>query len=209
MLIKKCFFDTIRKRIYFLTFSTMKKGIATLFMVALMTTLVFPITIALAQCTDNDNDGWVSEITVKCPPAVIKKGGEDCVDKEDSINPIKDNAGNIIKAKDINPGAIDVPGNGIDENCDGEDAGFTQKTNQDAEGVLNNIRDFLIWIVGGISVIILIYGGILYATAAGEESKTKKARKAMLGAIIGLAIALLASVIINVVSSNIAASLVR
>lgn len=176
----------------------------------ILPTLTFaaPLTVD-CNTQDKDRDGWVvggdmtSEIT--CSPtsggtAVKKRGGGDCVDE----GMVTDSAGNQIMAKDIHPTAIDVPSNGIDEDCNGQDAGVAPKTNTDAAGVMANIRSFLTWIVGGISGIILIIGGIMYATAAGEEQKTKRARKAMLGAVVGLVVALLANVIISLVASNIA-----
>ena len=57
------------------------------------------------------------------------------------------------------------------------------------------------YVVVTISIIIMIWGGILYATAAGDEQKTSKARKAIIGAIIGLAIGLLAPAIVKYVAS--------
>ncbi|MCL1929548.1 pilin [Candidatus Saccharibacteria bacterium] len=69
----------------------------------------------------------------------------------------------------------------------------------DADTVVGNITSVAMWAVGIISVVIIIFSGIMYATAAGDESKTKKAQKALVGGIIGLAIAILALVIVNFV----------
>jgi len=159
------------------------------------------------SCTqwDKDGDGYLgcdlkNNQALDCNTTVItKKGTGDCLD----VGSVTDNAGNIIKAKDIHPDAIDVPNNGVDEDCNGEDAVIGAKTTMDAQGVLDNIRNFLIWVVGGVSGIILIIGGIMYAMAAGDEQKTKKARKAIIGAVVGLVVALLANVIIMVVSNSI------
>jgi hypothetical protein len=198
----------------------MKKVTLLLLTVLMFTLSVFVVEDTYAACSfsstgtnkcsdfDKDNDGWIDSTkcsaaqTVTCEnAAIIKKGGGDCVDNPASV--IKDSAGNTIKAKDINPGAVDVPNNGVDEDCSGEDAGVGVKTTMDAQGVLDNIRNFLIWVVGGVSGIILIIGGIMYAMAAGDEQKTKKAQKAIIGAVVGLVVALLANVIIMVVSNSI------
>ena len=59
--------------------------------------------------TDNDGDGFGAEgsLFMACnPQANAVTGAGDC----DDSNP------------DINPGATEIPNNGIDENCDGEDA---------------------------------------------------------------------------------------
>jgi hypothetical protein len=64
------------------------------------------------------------------------------------------------------------------------------------------VREVINWIliaVGLICVIFIIWGGIRYATSGGDSEKVKNAKNTLLYAIIGLAIALLAAVIVNVV----------
>lgn len=55
---------------------------------------------------------------------------------------------------------------------------------------------FLI-IAGAIAVIFLIYGGILYITAGGDAEKATKGRTAIVNAIIGVVIILLAFIIVQ------------
>jgi hypothetical protein len=57
----------------------------------------------------------------------------------------------------------------------------------------------MMYIVGILSVIMLIAGGIMYATSAGDEAKTKKAKTAVTAAIIGLVFAVLAWTIVTFV----------
>jgi len=114
-----------------------------------------------------------------------------------------------VRGAQVNPGAFDVAGNGIDENCDGKDAtllggtGATTST-QDLGGLAQKIMTLLSRIVAIVSIIIMIWGGVLYATAAGDEAKVGKARKAIIGAVIGLIVGLLAPTVVNLIVANLA-----
>lgn len=46
--------------------------------------------------------------------------------------------------------------------------------------------NILLGLVGLVAVIMLIYGGVLYLTSAGDEDKAKKGKQAVMYAIIGL-----------------------
>lgn len=56
---------------------------------------------------------------------------------------------------------------------------------------------WFIWAAGALVVIYLIYGGIMYVTAGGDAEKATKGRTAVINAIIGLIIVLLALVIVS------------
>jgi hypothetical protein len=57
-----------------------------------------------------------------------------------------------------------------------------------AEGMLN----YLLGLVGSIALLFLIIAGVMYMTAAGNEERITSAKKILTGALIGLAIVLLA-----------------
>lgn len=61
--------------------------------------------------------------------------------------------------------------------------------------------DWIVWIAGALVVVYLIYGGIMYVTAGGDAEKATKGRTAVINAVIGLVIVLLALVIIKWVST--------
>lgn len=66
-------------------------------------------------------------------------------------------------------------------------------------GVVHKISETLIFIVGAISVIVLIIAGLMYVLSAGNPEQTKRAKDAILYAAVGLAVAVLAFAIVNFV----------
>ena len=79
----------------------------------------------------------------------------------------------------------------------------TGSENEELDRVITRAIGYVMYIVGALSVIMIIVGGIMYSTASGDEAKVGKAKKVITGAIIGLAFALLASVIIAFVQRQI------
>jgi hypothetical protein len=69
----------------------------------------------------------------------------------------------------------------------------------DVASIVGNVVEVLMYVVGIVAVIIIILAGIMYATAAGDEAKVKKAKNALIGGIVGLAIAVLAWAIVDFV----------
>ncbi len=152
------------------------------------------------------------DASYRCNSLNFKKGAEPS--RCDAV--LLDPAGGVfdtskvssVAGNKVNPGAFDVPANGIDENCDGADGAVATATGVGAEKDLGSLVQrwvaMLSRAVAVISLIILIIGGIMYATAAGDEQKTSKARKAIIGAVVGLIVGLLAPAIVNTITASLA-----
>ena len=85
----------------------------------------------------------------------------------------------------VRDGVDTAQGDGVPDELDGED------------GVVTQIINVFLYIIGIISVIMLIFGGFLYITSAGNPEKVKNAKNTIMYAIIGLIIAIFAYAIIN------------
>ncbi len=67
--------------------------------------------------------------------------------------------------------------------------------------IITNAMLWLLAIVGILGIIGFAIAGILYLTAAGDETRSEKAKKAMLYAIIGVVVALVGLVIMRAVQT--------
>jgi hypothetical protein len=64
-------------------------------------------------------------------------------------------------------------------------------------GFITTITNTLLFIVGALAVIMIIFGGIRYATSAGNASSVTAAKNTVLYAVVGLIIAFLAFAAVN------------
>lgn len=69
----------------------------------------------------------------------------------------------------------------------------------DEGGVFQDITNILLFIIGAVSVVMLIIGGIRYTISQGDSSAVTSAKNTILYAIIGIVVALLAFAIVNYV----------
>jgi hypothetical protein len=72
------------------------------------------------------------------------------------------------------------------------------------DGFITNITNVLLFIVGALSVIMLIIGGLRYVVSGGSSSAVTAAKNTVLYAIVGLVIAFLAYAVINFVINTLA-----
>lgn len=71
-----------------------------------------------------------------------------------------------------------------------------QSQDDDANDLISTLVNVLLFLVGAISTIMLIVGGIMYATSTGDSGRITKAKNTIMYAIVGLVVALLAYAIV-------------
>lgn len=91
-------------------------------------------------------------------------------------------------------GANAAKGNGQQNNLDGD------------TGVFKTVTNVMLYIIGAISVIMLIIGGIRYVVSGGESSAVTGAKNTILYAIIGIIVAIVAYAVVNFVITSFAAT---
>ena len=67
------------------------------------------------------------------------------------------------------------------------------------KGLIKTVVNVLLWAVGILSVIMIIFSGFRYITSAGDASKTKSAQSALTYSVVGLIVAIMAYAIVNMV----------
>jgi len=74
-----------------------------------------------------------------------------------------------------------------------------------SNGVFKKIVNAALFLIGAISVLMLIYGGIRYTISGGDSSSVTAAKNTIMYAVIGIVVALLAYAIVNFVLSQLVA----
>lgn len=69
----------------------------------------------------------------------------------------------------------------------------------DLPTVLKSVTNILLFLIGAISVIIIIVGGLRYVTSAGDSNAVNGAKNTILYAVVGLVVAAIAYAIVNFV----------
>lgn len=75
-----------------------------------------------------------------------------------------------------------------------------------ADGVFNRITDTLLYLVGLIAVVMLIWGGLRYVVSGGDAKKVTDAKNTILYAIIGLIISFFSYAIVHFVINSLPSS---
>ncbi len=69
-------------------------------------------------------------------------------------------------------------------------------------GLIKTVVNVLLWAVGILSVIMIIFSGLRYITSAGDASKTKSAQSTLTYSVGGLIVAIMAYAIVNMVTNR-------
>lgn len=96
-------------------------------------------------------------------------------------------AGKVMAATSVQEGAEAARAEGMPTELIGDNGVFTRITNT------------VLLIIGLVSVVMLLYGGLRYIISGGDSKKVTEAKNTVLYAIIGLIVAILAYAIVNFV----------
>lgn len=92
----------------------------------------------------------------------------------------------------------------IDEQCTGVAGSAVCAQRDDSpEELVKNIVNTLLFLVGAISVIMIIVGGIMYATSSGDAGRVTLAKNTVTYAVIGVVVSFIALAIVQFVVSRI------
>lgn len=80
----------------------------------------------------------------------------------------------------------------------------TDFTRNDLVDTLNSLANWLLGIIAVIAVILILWGGFLYITAAGNQEKLDKGKGVVIYGLIGVLVAILAFAIVSFVASFLA-----
>jgi hypothetical protein len=109
-----------------------------------------------------------------------------------AVTPVVDSA--YAEVGSITDGAKAAQGEGQSDKLFGDGGIFTEVVNA------------LLFVIGAISVLMLIYGGIRYTISGGNDKDVATAKNTILYAIIGIIVALMAYAIVNFVLSSLVAN---
>ena len=91
-------------------------------------------------------------------------------------------------------GALDPLAGACADNPDSE---ICKNKDEDASSLIGTIINVLLFLVGTLSVIMIIVSGIFYVTSSGDSSKVARAKNTLLYSVVGLVVAFIAFAVVN------------
>ena len=85
-------------------------------------------------------------------------------------------------------------------------SGGNSSSSTDPADIIKLVVNILLFIIGAVSVIMLIIGGIRYTISQGDSSAVSSAKNTILYAVIGIIVAILAFAIVNFVIGSFASN---
>jgi type IV secretion system pilin len=108
----------------------------------------------------------------------------------------------VLQPADVNAQTFDQ---GLQDGADSA-KGKDQQTDLFGDnGVFKTVTNVLLFIIGAISVIMLIIGGIRYVVSGGDSTAVSSAKNTILYAVVGIVVAILAFALVNFVIGSFAA----
>ncbi|NTW61891.1 hypothetical protein HGB25_00525 [Candidatus Saccharibacteria bacterium] len=92
----------------------------------------------------------------------------------------------------------------IDSACQGDAANTAlckdnKNANNNIGNFIKNLVNTLLYVLGAVSVIVIILSGVFYVTSGGDSNLITRAKNTLIYAVVGLIVALLAYAIVNFV----------
>ena len=104
----------------------------------------------------------------------------------------------VAAAVDYNPGGAACNGANGEPVVDGSGCPESDSENS-LPTIVGKVINIFSWVVGAVSVIMIIYGGFKYITSGGDTNGVTAAKNTILYALIGLVIVALSQIIVNFV----------
>lgn len=88
--------------------------------------------------------------------------------------------------------------------CDGVDSVICGSGRGDnVDTVVSSVVNILMWIVGIVSVVMIVVGGMKYTMSNGDANKVQSAKNTILYSVVGVVVAVTAYVIVNFVVTEV------
>lgn len=90
--------------------------------------------------------------------------------------------------------------NPLDTVCSSSGSGdnaVCKNSDDNATTLIGTLVNVLLFLVGTLSVVMIIYGGITYTTSAGDAGKVARAKNTILYSVVGLVVSFLSYAIVN------------
>lgn len=82
--------------------------------------------------------------------------------------------------------------------CEGNaDTQVCQNQDENAENLIITITNTLLFIIGALAVVMIIFSGIQYVTSTGDAGKVTKAKNTLMYSVVGLVVAFIAFALVN------------
>ena len=103
----------------------------------------------------------------------------------------------IFGVSAVTPSGVALAYNPLDNACKSSKSEVCKNKNESIQPVIKTVVNTLLFVIGALSVVMIIVGGILYTTSSGDTGKVTKAKNTLTYAIVGLVVAFLAYAIVN------------